>query len=296
MIIGYDPARHGNDALRLGRLFTAALGARPHVVVTMPWPNQIADPRPPRERVEEALADEFERVRDELGDPDVRIDAAASSSPAMEISELADGDPGARLIVLGSAHRGPVGRTLLGSVSESLMHGAPCAVAIAPRGYGDGERPSLRRIAVAYDGSDESRVALDTAVGLARRCGAAITLLGVADYPHYGYSTTWAVLSAQEITDADKEAKRELLAEATELIPGDVPHDARLLVGSAGQKLAEASREFDLLVAGSRAYGPVRRTLLGSTTRKLSAHCECPLLVLPRGAGEDPMGLGSEAA
>ena len=45
------------------------------------------------------------------------------------------------------------------------------------------------------------------------------------------------------------------------------------------------------MVTGSRAYGPLRRTVLGSTTRKLIRSSSCPVLVLPRGSGVDPLGL-----
>jgi nucleotide-binding universal stress UspA family protein len=64
-----------------------------------------------------------------------------------------------------------------------------------------------------------------------------------------------------------------------------------VLTGDAGSQLAEVSGDFDLMVTGSRAYGPLRRTLLGSTTRKLIRASACPVLVLPRGLGVDPLGL-----
>ena len=45
------------------------------------------------------------------------------------------------------------------------------------------------------------------------------------------------------------------------------------------------------MVAGSRSWGPLKRTMLGSTTRKLIRSCSCPVLVLPRGVGVDPLGV-----
>ncbi|HSS43092.1 MAG TPA: universal stress protein [Solirubrobacterales bacterium] len=38
----------------------------------------------------------------------------------------------------------------------------------------------------------------------------------------------------------------------------------------------------DLLVAGSRNYGPVRRVLLGSVSTQLMHRAPCPVLVVPR--------------
>jgi nucleotide-binding universal stress UspA family protein len=42
----------------------------------------------------------------------------------------------ADLIVLGSTHRGPVGRVVPGATVEKLLGQAPCAVAVAPPGFG----------------------------------------------------------------------------------------------------------------------------------------------------------------
>ena len=67
--------------------------------------------------------------------------------------------------------------------------------------------------------------------------------------------------------------------------------EGRLLSGSAGPLLAEVSEEFDLMVVGSRGYGALKRTALGSVAGKLVNSAACPVLVLPRGAGMDPLGL-----
>ena len=40
----------------------------------------------------------------------------------------------------------------------------------------------------------------------------------------------------------------------------------------------------DLLVIGSRGYGPVRRTLLGGVSAEVTRTSACPVLVVPRGA------------
>jgi nucleotide-binding universal stress UspA family protein len=42
--------------------------------------------------------------------------------------------------------------------------------------------------------------------------------------------------------------------------------------------------EVDLLVCGSRGYGPMRRVLLGGVLRKLIRRAACPVVVVPRGA------------
>jgi nucleotide-binding universal stress UspA family protein len=54
-----------------------------------------------------------------------------SNSPAHGVVEMAELED-ARMIVLGSNRRGPLGRLLTGSTVRGVAHGAPCAVAVAP--------------------------------------------------------------------------------------------------------------------------------------------------------------------
>jgi nucleotide-binding universal stress UspA family protein len=63
---------------------------------------------------------------------------------------------------------------------------------------------------------------------------------------------------------------------------GDVePHAA---YGDPAEELALYSASLDLLVVGSRDYGPLGRLVHGSTTRKLARVARSPLLVLTRAA------------
>jgi nucleotide-binding universal stress UspA family protein len=50
-------------------------------------------------------------------------------------------------------------------------------------------------------------------------------------------------------------------------------------------QLVDLSERVDLLVLGSRAWGPVRRIVLGSVSAGLTREAHCPVLVLPRGDG-----------
>ena len=157
-------------------------------------------------------------------------------------------------------------------------------------------RLDLVRVGVAFDGSPEAWTALETAIGIAERCHGRITVLTVADFPRYGYAASWSVLSAGQLLDAEHEEKRRLLDLALGRVPPALEHDGRLLTGDAGRTLCEASGEFDLLVTGSRAYGTLRRTLIGSTTQRLIRCSAAPVMVLPRGVGIDPLELRAAKA
>ena len=56
------------------------------------------------------------------------------------------------------------------------------------------------------------------------------------------------------------------------------------IYGLAGEELAVFGNAVDILIVGSRDYGPMRHQVIGSTSAYLQRHARCPLLVLPRSA------------
>jgi hypothetical protein len=60
-----------------------------------------------------------------------------------------------------------------------------------------------------------------------------------------------------------------------------------LALGRLGSLGGAWSADLDLLVTGSRGYGPRAAVLLGSTTHALMRTATCPGLVLPRGLSLD---------
>ena len=57
---------------------------------------------------------------------------------------------------------------------------------------------------------------------------------------------------------------------------------SEVVKGHAGDTLALLSPGFDLLVCGSRGYGPLHSVLVGGVSHALVNHAACPVLVLPR--------------
>lgn len=57
----------------------------------------------------------------------------------------------------------------------------------------------------------------------------------------------------------------------------------RLLEGPVVDALADLRPEdADLLVCGSRGYGPARRVLLGGVSARVLRHARIPVMVVPR--------------
>ena len=67
----------------------------------------------------------------------------------------------------------------------------------------------------------------------------------------------------------------------------DAPTEIVVADGGPAEQLADASRQLDLLVVGSRRYGPLRRVLLGSVSSALIERVHCPMLIVPRGVHAD---------
>jgi len=76
------------------------------------------------------------------------------------------------------------------------------------------------------------------------------------------------------------------LERATAATGGGIVIERLAREGQAATELIAHSAELDLLVVGSRGYGPVRRVLPGSVGGQVIRDAACPVLVLPRHAPE----------
>ena len=155
------------------------------------------------------------------------------------------------------------------------------AVAIAPTGCREQPR-WVRRIGVGYDGSPESRHALRVGRALARETGARLS----------GFQAVWlpSYLFIGSTPDEDTSLENMLAEARAELAALDVePH---VTDGRAAEELALYSTSLDLLVVGSRSYGPLGRAVHGSTTQQLVGSARCPLLVLTSGTRETQSDAG----
>lgn len=286
---GYD---RGRGAVSLGHAIATATGARLVVVGVhhnppLPFPDTYAGAR---QQLRHALG----AVRDELA-PDATIRLEADMSPAHGL-RCAVADEHADLLIVGSRHRRRMQRIVETDHAMQVLHGALCAVAVVP----DPVDPhvTLRRIGVGLDHTPESDMALAMARELAQRAGASLWLHLVVDdlIPGWvGYSPMALPADAyDEIIEARLGTARDLLARSLERCAG-VPADGDVVTGSPAGELILATEALDLLVLGSRRWGPVMRLALGSTSEQVIRHAACPVLVPPRHATTEH-GSGPAAA
>jgi len=287
IVVGHDGTEGGDDASTLGAQLANATGEDLVVVTFYPEENPIGAGRVDaewvaymREHAEEANG--AARKFLEAAGVTAAYRVVGSHSAAHGLDDVAE-EVHASMIVVGSSPRGARRRILAGSTAERLLHGASCPVAVAPRGVR--ERPAdapVARIGVAFVDSDEARVALSVAVELAQRTGAALTLYTVVA-PRAEFSPVAGRASEESLMAAVRESVRASMDTALADLPAGMEAADELLEGDVVEQLAALDeRECDLLVFGSRGYGPVRRVLLGGVSRRLMRRAACPVVVVPR--------------
>jgi nucleotide-binding universal stress UspA family protein len=289
MILGFDGTDQSRDALALARLL--ASDGRRCVVVSHVVPRALPFDSRTREYVQTVRSHVHAVLDPALAAlSGLRAEARPIESESVPrgLHELAE-EEGASLVVIGSTHRGPVGRVVLGSVGEILLAGTPAAVAVAPRGFAGAGVQSLGVVGAAYNGSPEGMAALRTAAALAAESAATLRAFAVDEGFMWDRHLLRRELHGSERVDERlARALAEVGAEDAERI---------VMTGAAATCLAEGCADADLLVIGSRSYGPLRHALLGSVSAKLMRSCAAPLLVVPRGEvlASDPAAVTAAA-
>jgi nucleotide-binding universal stress UspA family protein len=272
VLVGVDGRLGGRDAIALASQLRAADGDLTLATVYpgLYMPTHAVTPGLMREESAAAIT-QLER---ECSETRVAAKCVAIQAPAPGRGlHVQAEDQQADLLVVGSSHHGILGRTFVGNDTLAALNGAPCAIAVAPHGYSR-QKKVITTIGVGYDGSPESEAAIEVARAIAAQTGSPPRALEVASIPSYSF--TGAI---GPILMGIDEMVAKALAHVEELkgVVGEAEY------GFPGEELAKFSGEVDLLIVGSRNYGPVHRLVSGSTARYLLRHARGPVLVLPRG-------------
>lgn len=270
VLVGIDGAEGGHDAVALASRLLADGGKLTLANVQHPLLSPYAPVVDAGEVEDEAQA-LLERERD-AAEVEAELVAVEDASPGRGLHQLAERLE-ADLIVVGSTRRGAIARATLGDDARGALNGAPCAVATAVSGYAEHPLP-LAKIGVAYNGSAESDAALATARTLASKHHSVLRAMQVITYPALAMAGLAAAAASETVQALVDEAKQQLSH-----LDGV---EAEVVDGQAEEQLVAFSEDLDLLVVGSRGYGPTRRLMLGSVSNGLQRHCHCSLLVLPR--------------
>jgi nucleotide-binding universal stress UspA family protein len=265
VVSAYDATDEGADAVALARLLGELVGGE--VLVT-----RVLDATP----TSLMLRPNQQELRDRIQQTKQAVLAAIPGADRLELvpvidSHLARGLQGlaggahAAFLVLGSTHHSRLGRVLLGTSAEVVVHGAPCPVAVAPPGFHARAQRPPEHVTAAYDGTPAARRALEVARELTDRAGAALRVVGVK--PHAGKGP----LPGTGERHVDR-ALAELDVDGAQV---------DLVRGDPARRLVAASREADLMVMGARERTLIGRALTGSVSARVLRRVEVPVVICP---------------
>lgn len=278
---GIDGFPEGRDAAALGKLLADAVGAELMLVAIYSSPLV---PTPPG-LDHASLRTESQRILREVRDscaPGARTLTATNQSVARSLQRVVQRHH-RDLLIVGSSRQGAEGHVRIGKRTRQLLCNLECALAVAPRRL-HADPPPLRRIAVGYDGGPEADAALAVAASIADGAGAELLVRAVVDDRLPGRA--WSALSGllgvtwHEVIQDEMERIRDQAAASAR--SAGVRPVVTVERGRPADALLALSETVDLLVIGSRRWGPTARLLLGSTGESLMHDAACAVLAVPR--------------
>ncbi len=277
LVVGFPPNGQGRAVLHLAAMLGRSTGEDLLVTVVVPSPWL---PGPARvdaeyqaalqESAEAALEEARRRLPEDVTATYEVVHARSAPAGLLDVAEQHD----AAAIVLGSSLTGAIGHVSLGSVSDRLVHSSPLPVALAPRGFRCRGSCPVRRVTVAFGGSDDRLVV--GAAEVAQRVGATLRV------------ASFAVRSRTPIqAGVGREGDEAIAAQWERDVRAALGGDHELVIGR-GASWDEAIEDVewsdgDVLVVGSSSIGPVARVFLGSRAAKIVRHSPVPVVVVPRG-------------
>ena len=198
--------------------------------------------------------------------------------PARMLTEVA---AGSRMLVVGRRGMGTFKRLLIGSTSEGVVAGATVPVVIVPEHWRPGDHTGP--VLVAVDDTEDNHAVVEFAIAAAMERGLAVQLIHIWDLPAiYRWDAMNVAGVSAEWTENAKRHVENVAAEWRQKYPELTIHtDVRR--GHAVDGIITAATESDaqLLVVGTRRHARLTSVLLGSVTRGVLHHADCPLAVVP---------------
>jgi nucleotide-binding universal stress UspA family protein len=278
ILAALDPHRDDWSAASLGMLLARLTGA-PLLLASAYTVPHVEDADARRDAALAGIEQVRRRVVEATG-PAVEVSStvvADQSSPARALHTLAE-RRNAATIVVGSSARGRFGRLHPGAVTDRLLHGAPCPVAVATSGF---NADHLDLIGIAFLERPDGRAALAHGCELARTAGARVRIITVREPTDWRFSGQLEATQLAAIERANDAHAQRTMSAGLAAVPEVCSAGGEVVTGEPHEVLAAASADLDLLVCGSRGHGPVQTLLLGGVSHAIVREAACPVLVVP---------------
>jgi len=192
--------------------------------------------------------------------------------PFEEIADAAS-DRGYDLIVMGRRGKKRVEKALLGSVTARVIGGTDKDVLVVPKGGSVG----WSKILLATDGSACSQGAVRRAIDLAKSYGGEIIAVSVVDI-----NDEFQALAPDIVSGMTRRAKGVLDGVKEQAEAAGVKAEAVVVEGEDYKAICELAsrRGADVIVMGTHGRTGLGRLLMGSATKKVIGHSNCPVLVV----------------
>ncbi|HZW54887.1 MAG TPA: universal stress protein [Nitrososphaerales archaeon] len=206
-----------------------------------------------------------------------------SDDPGDEITKLA-AEGGYDLVALGNRGLSGLQSLLLGSTSKKVVRHAKCSVLVAKESSGAGKEPP-KRILVGYDGSAESKRALEVSASLGKELGAQVDTLSVFSLPLASEDLTGTIIPT--LIEQEEKQCKTLADEASKFLAGQgiLNHDGKLagpVTGSISKTIVDRASKgsYDLVVVGHRGFGRLKSIILGSVASGVADDSETNVLIV----------------
>jgi len=199
----------------------------------------------------------------------IEVDARLvnSEDPAEYILEIVK-DEGYDLVVIGNRAEHQSERYSLGSFTEKVARHAECPVLIVKN------KPKVKKLLIAVDGSKYADRALEYAVQLAKNYNAKLALVHVEE-------DKLIRIGGPQVENCIGTVGECILKDAATKVEG-VKFDKKLEYGSPAEVIIKIAKkaDVDIIVMGSRGLSSIGRFLLGSVSDDISMHARSSVLIV----------------
>ncbi len=279
IVVAIDPSGSSDEALMWGAE-VAAMRKVPLILAhALPAPSARWDSQDITPERVRAAADALMRAkRDDVYDLHPELEVHLEVTTADADDAILTQANRAAMVVVGSRHRGPIGRLFLGSVSHFAVTHAVGPVAVVRRRVDDRTLPVV--VGIDTTREDEASLAFAFAEAAARQVPLHVVHAWTPDIA-VGYGVF--VLDSEVLGMLRKDAERaveEAVAGVAEQYP-QVAVRTAVVEGDATSVLVDASGEAQLLVVGSHGRGTLGRLLMGSVSTNVLHAVPIPVVVVP---------------
>ncbi|MBS4103546.1 universal stress protein [Tsukamurella paurometabola] len=280
--VAYLATDGGRDAVALGVQLARSLGAGLALGMVVP-PDQTGA-FVSGDLVDQVLTDQaeawLEQAREQVPD-DVEATTHIGVYDSIAEGIIAEAQRlDAAIVVVGATGGGILGRHSLGPVVNDLIHSAPVAVALAPRGQRHSRAATVRSVTCAVGARPGAEELLDAAIAGAERAGVPLRLVSLIAVD--------LMPTARQGDEAKlEEARRHsaaVLDEARNRLSGTVDVSSVVVLGDTVEDAVNGLEWHpgDLIMVGSSRLAAPRRLFLGSTAAKMLRVLDVPMIVVPR--------------